>query len=548
MGIGLRLFHYLRDPSVWHDEAALIVNVLGKSFAGLLGPLLCAEAAPPLFLWVERLAVLALGESTYALRLLPLLVSCAALLLLVPVARRVLSPRAVPWALLLFACSDRLLWHACEAKPYALDALVALGMIAFYRSTRAWRLGWQLGCSMLLAPVVIFLVYPGCFLYGGLLLVLLPDVWRDGLARTWLGYGGLALTVFAAFALLTLGPVHAQRCGAMDQCWETYFPHWDRAWTVPGWALVASAEVIDYCCRPIGAGFIVLAAAGAVGLWRRRERSLLALFLVPVGLALIASGLHAYPYGGARVMVYAAPAVVLLVAEGAAAALAWLRTWNRSAAVALGAVLLAPLGQSLYRAAVPWPRADYRGAAAYVLAQFQPADALIANSWEALYYFRRRGPAFRSPADPGYPEAARVWVVVTGAVPPPEREQIRDALAPGAWRTTARREFAGTSVFLLEPAACAPSGSHGRRPTGNQGRHISPFEAAVDVDDHDVGGAAVEHRQQRRQAPQGGPVADARGHRDYRAIDQAADHAGQRPVHPRDDHDGIRAAELVPVP
>ena len=27
-GLGLRLFHYLRDPSVWHDEAFLILNVL----------------------------------------------------------------------------------------------------------------------------------------------------------------------------------------------------------------------------------------------------------------------------------------------------------------------------------------------------------------------------------------------------------------------------------------------------------------------------------------------------------------------------------------
>src|ERR1700748_299826 len=81
LGLALRSYHYLRNPSVWHDEAALIVNVLGKGFRELLGPLFFAEAGPPLFLWVERAVSLVLGDSTFALRLLPFLASCAGLLL-----------------------------------------------------------------------------------------------------------------------------------------------------------------------------------------------------------------------------------------------------------------------------------------------------------------------------------------------------------------------------------------------------------------------------------------------------------------------------------
>src|SRR5438045_5567747 len=120
VGLGLRLYHYLRDPSMWHDEAALVLNVLDKGFVDLLGRLSFAEAAPPLFLWIERAVTLILGDSTYALRLLPLLASCATLVVILPVARRILEPAAVPWALLLVACSDHILWHSCEAKPYAV--------------------------------------------------------------------------------------------------------------------------------------------------------------------------------------------------------------------------------------------------------------------------------------------------------------------------------------------------------------------------------------------------------------------------------------------
>src|SRR5437870_2499223 len=129
LGLGLRANHYLRNPSVWHDEAALVVNVLVHGFRELLGPLLYAEAAPPLFLWLERVISFALGDSTFALRLLPFLASCGALIWLVPIARRVLMPAAVPWAVLLFATSDRLLWHACEVKPYALDVFAAVAVV-----------------------------------------------------------------------------------------------------------------------------------------------------------------------------------------------------------------------------------------------------------------------------------------------------------------------------------------------------------------------------------------------------------------------------------
>ena len=43
LGCALRLFHYLRDPSVWHDEAALIVNVLERNFLDGLRLRSCAE-------------------------------------------------------------------------------------------------------------------------------------------------------------------------------------------------------------------------------------------------------------------------------------------------------------------------------------------------------------------------------------------------------------------------------------------------------------------------------------------------------------------------
>ena len=40
----------------------VLLNVLGKDFGELLGPLYWHEAAPPLFLWLERALFLAAGD------------------------------------------------------------------------------------------------------------------------------------------------------------------------------------------------------------------------------------------------------------------------------------------------------------------------------------------------------------------------------------------------------------------------------------------------------------------------------------------------------
>ena len=53
----------------------------------------------------------------------------------------------------------------------------------------------------LLAPFVILACYPGCFLFGGVLITLLPTVARAKRPRLWLGYG-----LLAAMVVLTTPP------------------------------------------------------------------------------------------------------------------------------------------------------------------------------------------------------------------------------------------------------------------------------------------------------------------------------------------------------
>ncbi|HEX5272530.1 MAG TPA: hypothetical protein VFW33_18660, partial [Gemmataceae bacterium] len=188
VGLALQTYHYLRRPVMWHDEAAITFNILSKSAVELLGPLRYAQAAPPLFLWAERAVCLVLGDDVYALRLVPFVASCLALLVFAAVARHWLPGHAAAWVVLLFGTSDRFLRHGCEVKPYAVDLLVSTAVLAAYTFTRAWPLRHRMALFTLAAPPLLWLSYPACFLCAGLLAAVLPEVWRDRSPRTGLLY------------------------------------------------------------------------------------------------------------------------------------------------------------------------------------------------------------------------------------------------------------------------------------------------------------------------------------------------------------------------
>jgi hypothetical protein len=460
LGLALRCYHYLRNPSMWHDEAALVLNVIGKSFAGLLGPLFFSEAAPPLFLWMEKGIACLGGDSTYALRLLPFLGSCAAFFGMAVLARRVLSPRAAFWAVLLFACSDRLLWHCCEAKPYAVDVAVAVVLLLALTYTASWSINRQVLLYACLSPVVIFLSYPACFLLGGMALTLLPAVWQARRPLAWIGYGLFLLALGVSFLLLLAGPIQAQRDEQLLDCWGDMFPSWDRPWTVPGWLAVKCTEVVRYTCEPTGNLLAPVALLGAIGLWRSGQRRLMAFCCWPMVLAALAGVVRQYPFAATRVMVFATPALLLLTAAGLPVAFTRLRFCGWVGPALLAGLCLFPAGQALYRVACPWPRFDSARAASFVRTQCGPGELVVGTSWEHEYYFRNRWIGYRSliptPSCPngyavvnGLQKETRLWLVAAGKTEEDCRSFLDKLAGANDLYLVGRYEFERTTVYYL---------------------------------------------------------------------------------------------------
>jgi hypothetical protein len=358
-GVVFRVALYLVNRPFWMDEGSLLANIEGRTAAGLFAPYTHTQLAPPGFLAVEWVARQFLGGGRWALRLFPLLCGLAALFGFDRLARRVLRPRAAWVALALFAVSGDLVYYSSELKPYATDVAAAVactlaGLAVGAGSASPWRC---LGFAALGAAAV-WVSFPSALVLAGVGATLIASALARGDWRRVLALGltslawGASFAAADALALRMLGP--GGRHG-MLVFWGFAFPPWppaslhDAAWPALR-LLYLFLNPLDFHA-PLGPRLslwpaVALAAVGAVSLWRRDRRSL-GLLAAPGLFALGAAYLRLYPFHG-RLALYLVPALLLVIAEGAARVTSSLR--NRAArAAVLAAVLLVPTLQAVDR-------------------------------------------------------------------------------------------------------------------------------------------------------------------------------------------------------
>jgi 4-amino-4-deoxy-L-arabinose transferase-like glycosyltransferase len=337
---------------LWGDEAFVAVTLLTRDLAGLARPLEYFQIAPPGFLWVEWLAVYTIGTSEWALRLIPYLAGVASLVLFWRFCAEVASRRTVLLAVAVMAASFYPVRHSTEVKPYAIDLLVSLILIAA---------GWATGRNIRSAPAWLALLvastlgpwcsYTAIFTAAGVAMFLGARVIHEQsirLGANWLVY---VLTTMLSWAVVfvAFGQPQANAAdsiSAMGDTWTDAFPPLAEPSLLPWWVLeVHTGNMVAY---PYGGNNLgstlttVLVVAGCIRMWRRPPRGpLLFLLLSPLPVAMIAAALHRYPYGtSTRVMLYMAPAFCLLTGEGIMAFLQ-LRRWTRDGPLVVGGSLAA---------------------------------------------------------------------------------------------------------------------------------------------------------------------------------------------------------------
>jgi hypothetical protein len=433
LGAALRLRQYLAFRSLWLDEAMLALNIIGRSFSGLLKPLDYNQGGPVGFLLAEKLVVNLLGNNELTLRLIPLLAGCASLLLFALLLRQGLGKTGTFTALALFAVGAPSVYYASEVKQYSSDVFIALLLLWLAGRTfiheihevheenlksssfvlrlppsggRGKKLFLALGGAL-----AVWCSHPALFVLAGIgATLLLRDIVRKDARRLRETLAMLVLWA-ASFGVLYFVSLRGLAANAyLLDFWADYFMPLP-PWADLGWFPATLRAIFE---NPLGLGtFWLLPTAlmliGLVALLRRKQcpdgsslahrvegRWFGALLALTLLAALAASGLREYPFVG-RMILFTVPIFLALIGAGVEALAGWFRRpqWVEPVvALVIAAFLIyAPLVTSAQNFASPKYPEHIRPAMAYLQANRKPGDALYVDYW-AVPAFRYYAPFY----------------------------------------------------------------------------------------------------------------------------------------------------------
>ena len=320
-GVLLRGAQYLAHGALFVDEAALALNIVNRSMAGLLQPLDYDQGAPIGFLLVERLAVLAFGNNEFSLRLFPFLAGVGSMFLFREVARRILSPKIAAIALAFFAASDYLIYYSAQVKQYSTDValtlLVLVMALRFIAGESTVRRVLAIGLAGVLA---VWLSHPAIFVLSGAGVTL---ALRAAMRKEWRRFwhvsiaGSLWLISFGASYLVSLRGLSGN--ANLQEYWEReggFIPLHPLSRSTAKWLGSALLQFfvepmpMEY---PIVASVLLLSGCAFLCFKKRTDFFLL---LLPMVFAVFASSQHRYPLAS-RLLLFAVPLAVVLIAAGA---------------------------------------------------------------------------------------------------------------------------------------------------------------------------------------------------------------------------------------
>jgi hypothetical protein len=394
-GILLRLTDFLFNRSLWLDELMLALNIINKDFYQLLGPLDHHQGAPAGFLMVEKLALQLFGNSEYALRLFPLISGIISLVLFYSLAKRTITPKAVPIALGFFAISGHLIYYSSEVKQYSSDVTIAILLLAAAIYVDSCKLTpWRAVGFGILGAVSIWFSHPSVFILAGIGMTLTVPCLTG---KRWARIGTLSIAYslwalsFASFYFISLR--HLAHNDRLFDVWTSAF--------VP--SPIISATAIEWFVRtffdvfknPVGFELSGLAAftfvLGCISMLLTKREKLFILIL-PIFVTLIASGFHKYPFSS-RLLLFITPALLLLVAEGTVQVLYKINEEKLITAVCLiGFLSLHPFLYSTYHLLTPRVREEIKPVMTYTKEHLQEEDVLYVfhGATHAYQYYAPR--------------------------------------------------------------------------------------------------------------------------------------------------------------
>ena len=318
IGIALRLYVYFQSRDLMVDELNVVRNVYERGWLELLQPLDYQQYAPPLFLWILKLAGSTLGYGELAMRLFPLLASAAALILLYKLLRP-LGIAALP-ALCSFAFSAFIIRYSTDVKQYLSDAMVVslllylTSKVSIRRPAQSFLLIW-----IPAGTVAILLSMPAAFQLLGVGCYYLLEARRDKRNTHLVTLGLAGFSWLLVFGLYYWFILRFQIASDYLQAWHSgYFPDLSfsrEAWEHNSSLLESLLEMMaGTAFWPVLVLYFLLFIIGIIHLVKRLPGMAL-LTLIPIAVTLFASGRHIFTLLP-RVCIFLAPQFLMVASYG----------------------------------------------------------------------------------------------------------------------------------------------------------------------------------------------------------------------------------------
>jgi len=316
LGIFVRLRLYFSNRSLWHDEVSLALNLVERSYQELLQPLDYNQAAPPGFLWIEKLAIQVFGNHEYALRLFPLTSGIIAIFLFYQLAYQYSSKFVAPIAITLFACLRFTVYYSVEVKQYSSDLMFGLLLFVILSPLRNQHLSKPTIIFVsLLGALCIWFSHPSIFILAAVELTTFVTTplkkWHQIIRNRFPIYVTWLIS-FTFLYLVTIVPTLQNQ--DLVSAWATRYPDslLDLWWGLDALGRFFYKPLGFYGIRDGIAIFAFL--IGCVACYRQNPIKLWQLN-APLLITLFASYLHQYPFRN-RLILFLVPFATLILVEG----------------------------------------------------------------------------------------------------------------------------------------------------------------------------------------------------------------------------------------
>jgi mannosyltransferase len=431
-------FSTLDLQSFWYDEA-VTVDLVRRSFTGMLREIPSSESTPPLYYVLAWCWAKVFGTGEVGLRSLSALFGTAAIPVFYAAAAELYSRRVALAVAALAAVNPFLVWYSQEARSYALLSLLGALSLLFFarllrRAERRDLVLWALFSALALAThyFAVFLVAPEA--------AWLVARYRDRRAML----AAVTAVTAVAGALLPLA-LHQKGLDLTSFIRGRSLPY--RLARVPKQYLVGFDSPLEVASSVLA---VLIAGAGTVLSWLRlgaergvRVATALAIFTVGAPFVLALAGVD---YFDSRNLIASWLPFAVLVAAGLVVA------GGRAGLAAFGAVVLLGLAGVIGVAVEPnWRRDDWRAAARALGPAREDRVVVITPAVGARpfqLYRRDTGPIGGARA------LVREIALISGparggrGVHPPSPPRPRRPVLPSGFRVI-RREYAHTYTLII---------------------------------------------------------------------------------------------------